>query len=49
MNIKKCVKPKNIESAMSKLYKGETYFWKIQDSWSKVAMEDHFFKNHNLV
>ena len=43
MNIKKCVKPKNIASAMSKLYKGETYFLKIQDSGSKMAMEGHFF------
>ena len=28
---------------MSKLYKGETYFKKIQDSRSKMAMEEHFF------
>ena len=43
MNIKKCVKPKNIASTMSNLYKGETYFKKIRDSGFKMAMEEHFF------
>ena len=43
MNIKKCVKPKNIAFAMSKLHKGETYFKKIQDSGFKLGMEEHFF------
>ena len=42
MNIKKCVKPKNIASAMSKLYKGETYFEQIQDPGSKMSMEENF-------
>ena len=49
MNIKKYVKPKNIASAMSKLYKGETYFQKIQDSGSKMAVEEIFFFNHILM